>query len=331
MISVRFLLKKLKGANYQGFIDASKRISKVNGKPWLVNLADCLYCTAKYGSGHVDYETFEMYALDAKGRENILTISKNNSLVKMLNVASYRHFFEDKIDFNTKFNDFVKRDWLAIDENSFDKFVEFIEKHDRFIAKPIDQSCGRGIGLYEVKDYDAKDLFNHLIEHKCFLLEEVVVQSDEMKKLAEHSVNTTRVVTILNGDEVSLVAGCVRMGRGNNVVDNFNAGGISGIIDASTGVIVTRGIDRARVEYLNHPDTGTQILGFQVPMWDEVVKLVTEAAKVVPEVRYVGWDVAISRDYGPLLIEGNSYPGQDAAQYPKENLGTYSVMMNAIK
>ena len=60
-------------------------------------------------------------------------------------------------------------------------------------------------------------------------------------------------------------------------------------------------------------------------------QLVTEATKVGPEVRYVGWDVAISKEYGPLLIEGNSYPGQDATQYPKQNLGTYSVMINAIK
>ena len=66
-------------------------------------------------------------------------------------------------------------------------------------------------------------------------------------------------------------------------------------------------------------------------MWDDVVNLVVEAAKVVPQIRYVGWDVAISNKYGPLLIEGNSYPGQDVTQYPKLNLGTYSVMMDAIK
>lgn len=331
MISIKFLLKRMKDANYQGFIDASKRISKVNKKPWVVNFVDCLACTAKYGSGYVDYETFGMYAMNAKERENILTISKNNSLVKMLNEESYRHFFEDKADFNKKFSDYMKREWIYIGENDFENFKTFISNKDKFIAKPLDECCGRGISIYNVKDYEPKALFDHLIEAKCFLLEEVVKQCDTMNKLSESSVNTIRIITILNGSEVSLVAGCVRMGRNGNVVDNFNAGGISGILDISTGKIVTTGIDKMRNEYPVHPDTQTVIKGFQIPMWDEVVELVKEAALVVPQVRYIGWDVALSKDYGPLLIEGNSYPGQDVTQFPKLNLGTYSVMMNAIK
>ena len=33
-----------------------------------------------------------------------------------------------------------------------------------------------------------------------------------------------------------------------------------------------------------------------------------EAAKVIPEVAYVGWDVAISEN-GPVIVEGNCFPG----------------------
>ena len=79
----------MKDANYKGFIDSAKRVSKVNKKPWMVNLADCLFCTAKYGSGYIDYETFEMFNLGAKDRENILTISKNNAIFKKLNNLDY--------------------------------------------------------------------------------------------------------------------------------------------------------------------------------------------------------------------------------------------------
>jgi hypothetical protein len=56
-----------------------------------------------------------------------------------------------------------------------------------------------------------------------------------------------------------------------------------------------------------------------------------DAARVVPQVRYVAWDVAVSRDKGPLLIEGNDYPGQDVTQYPKLGLGTYAALRKLIK
>ena len=46
------------------------------------------------------------------------------------------------------------------------------------------------------------------------------------------------------------------------------------------------------------------ILGFQVPQWDDVVQLVTEAAGVTPQLRYDSWDIAVT-DRGVLLIEGN--------------------------
>lgn len=331
MINIKFLLKRMKNANYQGFIDASKRISKVNKKPWLVNLADCLACTAKHGSGHVDYETFEMYKMNNKERENILTISRNNSLVKMLNDQSYAHFFEDKAIFNEKFDKFIKRGWLLLNGENFAEFEEFIKDKEKVIVKPLDESCGRGIGVFFMKDYEPKALYDELMANKQYLVEEVVVQNDVMNSLSSSSVNTIRLVTILSKGEVKVVAGCVRMGRNGNVVDNFNSGGLSSILDIKTGTMVTDGYDKYRSTYLTHPDTGTTFKGFKVPMWEEVTALVKEAGLVVPQIGYVGWDVAISRDHGPLLIEGNSYPGQDVTQYPKLNIGTYSVMMEALK
>ena len=41
--------------------------------------------------------------------------------------------------------------------------------------------------------------------------------------------------------------------------------------------------------------------------------LVTEAAEVVPDCHYVGWDVVIA-DRGPLPIEGNGQPSVDLPQ-----------------
>ena len=46
------------------------------------------------------------------------------------------------------------------------------------------------------------------------------------------------------------------------------------------------------------------IVGFQIPRWDEAKDFVRKAAQVVPSIRIIGWDVALSQD-GWVLIEAN--------------------------
>ena len=57
-------------------------------------------------------------------------------------------------------------------------------------------------------------------------------------------------------------------------------------------------------------------------MFKEAVEMVKEAAKVVPEIGYVGWDIAIG-EKEPIMIEGNCYPGvfQVKPSLSKEKVG----------
>ena len=59
--------------------------------------------------------------------------------------------------------------------------------------------------------------------------------------------------------------------------------------------------------YLNHPDTGEQILGSQIPAWDDLLELVKLLAKKFKKQRIVGWDMAYSTD-GWVIVEANSHP-----------------------
>ena len=74
------------------------------------------------------------------------------------------------------------------------------------------------------------------------------------------------------------------------------------------GNVYVDAIDQADNIYSKHPISGTEIMGFKVPMFQDAVNLVKECAKVVPEVQYIGWDVAISEN-GPVIVEGNCFPG----------------------
>ena len=60
--------------------------------------------------------------------------------------------------------------------------------------------------------------------------------------------------------------------------------------------------------FATHPLSGTPIVGFRVPYYDRVIAFVDELSREIPEVPYVGWDVAIAPD-GPVVIEGNPNSG----------------------
>ena len=58
------------------------------------------------------------------------------------------------------------------------------------------------------------------------------------------------------------------------------------------------------------------MLGFQIPNWNVLLQEVEEAAKLLPQCRFIGWDVAIT-EMGIELIEGNHNPGL----YTMESIG----------
>lgn len=349
-MNLSFYLKKLKGLDLSRFTQTAKRVSAITGKPWRAVLLDIYFCTLKYGSGHVDYEAFRMYEKNSKQRAEILTVGKNNKLYKQFNDPRYINYFESKAMFNKKFSDFIKRDWMLVGEGvmygetqgtalppearvegkGLDDFKAFISDNEYIIAKPLGLSCGTGIEKIKVSDWDPEKLYDHLVMDSKPLVEEVVKQHETMDLLCSTSVNTIRVITILKGDVVKIVAGGIRMGQNGIFVDNFNAGGIGVVYDLNTGVVISDGYDKKRGVYKTVPESGITLKGFQIPLWDQIVQLVDDAARVVPQVGYVGWDVAVSADKGPLLIEGNSYPGQDNAQEPDLDAGTYGSIMRIL-
>lgn len=58
----------------------------------------------------------------------------------------------------------------------------------------------------------------------------------------------------------------------------------------------------------SHPDTGHPVAGIQVPDWDRMLMMAAKACDMTG-LRYVGADLVLDRDEGPLLLELNARPG----------------------
>ena len=139
-----------------------------------------------------------------------------------------------------------------------------------------------------------------------------MVQHPAMAKIYPGSVNTIRVYTVRPEDgEPHVIYACIRMGNSDRPVDNINAGGMYAVVDLETGKIAGPACDKEFHVYERHPRSGTELPGYQIPMWDKVMDLCHAAAAKIPGMGYVGWDVAITED-GPLFIEANNLPGHDA-------------------
>ncbi len=304
-------------------LDVAKKVSKKSNKNILLVIIDMLWCGYKYKAGYVDYHDLEMYNLTNKQRKTYLTWGLNLKYVRYFNNSDYYYIFLEKNIFNKTFNKYIKRDWIYLN-NNIDDFKKFIKTKDKIFCKPNDGFGGIGMELINLKDYKDKDkLYNDLVDKKLLMIEEVIKQHSKLNELNPHSVNSIRIVSIRYNGKSNKVKALIRMGTGSSVVDNFTSGGTFAPVDIKTGVIEDIALNKNNDIFYKHPVTNTTIKGFQIPYWKEVIKLIDEVSKVVEEVRMVGFDIAITEE-GPLLIEGNHYPGHSMYQRPihmKDKIG----------
>lgn len=322
-----YLVQRVLRMNYRAMLDKISSIHAKTGRSRLAVFRDMKDCAVKYGAGYMDYDLFEMYNLTPEQRDTYLTRGRNNELVARYNDRAHMDQLGDKIKFNTRFAPFLRREWVPVTGDNREQVLAFLERHPVFMAKPSQGSCGWGIERVDGGDYPSREaLYSHLLERAPLLeLEEIIVQHPLVAAIYPGAINTVRMVTIRGkSGRVYLVTAMFRIGNGK-YVDNFNSGGMVAPMDPQTGTVIDRALDKQKNLYVNHPATGTPIQGFVFPDWDRAVALVKEAAQVVPEVGYVGWDVCFTPQ-GPCLVEGNQFPGHDIYQLPVHTPDKIGIM-----
>lgn len=218
--------------------------------------------------------------------------------------------FDDKSIFVKRFSDYVHRDTFDIRESDADGLEAFVRKHGKVMAKRTTDYVGRGIEVVDVNEnptINFDDLYQALMDNRQYLIEEFFKQHPKMSELSPTSVNTLRVITFLDDEKIPrILVSVLKSGLGSHV-DNIGQGGMYTILD-DTGTVVYPFIDKDCNQHTKHPITGTDLIGFQVPHYEQLVSSIKEACLVIPQVRYMGWDVAVGVD-GPEIIEGNSSTG----------------------
>ena len=143
-----------------------------------------------------------------------------------------------------------------------------------------------------------------------FLVQETVIQHPEMNKLNPSSLNTFRIDTFIDKEgKVEIMSAYLRMSATDLHVDNISSGGYMVSIDLQSGKLKKYGYSSfgsvGTLVLTEHPVTKTIFENFNIPYFNEAKEMLLKTAGLMPGLRLVGWDMAISES-GPVLIEGNS-------------------------
>ena len=195
--------------------------------------------------------------------------------------------------------------------------LKTIRQKKKVVFKPSSGTHGDGFYCIEFKDNHylvngeftkKEDLLEILLGQKSFyVLTDYINMHSVLKKIYPKSVNSIRVMAINeNGNDPRILQTYIRIGSSKTgYTDNVGYGGISAMIDEDGYIYEPQKIINHKF-YLcdEHPDTKTIISGIKVPNWGKMKKGIIEVCKSMPELEYLGFDIAITPG-GFQIIEIN--------------------------
>ncbi len=198
-----------------------------------------------------------------------------------------------------------------------------------------------GHGIYKITKQQVDehslllvDYFNEIVK-TGYVFQETIKQHPELNKLNPSCVNSIRIDTFRNPDgEVEVISSYIRTSMDNHYVDNTGSGGGWIAVDTPTGKLEAVGykaIKNGGIKLLKeHPVTQTVFNDFQIPYFDQAKQLVIQVAGCVPNMRLIGWDVAIG-ETGPILVEGNSDYDVAGTDFVARGVRSHPVFQKVLK
>jgi len=300
---LRYLAGRARRIDVGSVVERAKEASAQHGKALPLVVADMLFQAGVKNVGFQDYIDYDFAILTPAERATYMTHPVSNQISQKYDHPDYRGLFQDKVEFDKTFSEFLRRDWMVVDAGNADELRAFTDRLGTIVTKEPVGQAGTGVHRYHAAEVDDWSAFHRgLLERGEILVEEVIRQHDDLAAVCPGTVNTTRVTAFFDGQKTHILAMAQKFGRGA-VSDQMTFGGFYTMLDEN-GHALGAGYDSHGHVHELHPDSGVRIADFQLPMIDEVKAFVDQVARVVPQVQYVGWDIVVGPD-GPVLVEGN--------------------------
>jgi alpha-L-glutamate ligase-like protein len=205
------------------------------------------------------------------------------------------------------------------------RLEEMLGDHQDFVVKPARGTGGSGIVLVTGRTeggfikqsgevIPTKDLAYHIsdilsgiyslegLEDRAFL-EALVRPHPVFDPVTYRGVPDIRIIVYRGVPVMSMVRLPTRVSDGKA---NLHRGAVGVGINMGTGATLS-GVYRSGV-VTHHPDTDKSLTGIQVPHWETMLLFAARAVDMI-NLAFLGVDLVIDRDRGPLLLELNARPG----------------------
>lgn len=208
------------------------------------------------------------------------------------------------------------------------EFAHIVAERDSFVVKPAQGSGGNGILVVTGRSHRKHDTYrlaNGMLVSEAEIAHhisnivggqyslggkpdkaiiEYCVRFDPVfEEVSYQGVPDIRVIVYRGYPTMAMVRLPTRASDGKA---NLHQGAVGAGVDMSLGETLTGVLDNEVVD--EHPDTGALVSGLRIPHWDFILQSAARGFDVT-ELGYLGVDMVIDRDKGPLILEMNARPG----------------------
>ena len=208
------------------------------------------------------------------------------------------------------------------------RFAEIVALHDSFVVKPAQGSGGDGILVITGRSQRKRHCFRlasgmliteaEIAHHLSNIVSgQYSLSGNPDKALIEYCVRFDPIFAEVSYQGVPDVRIIVYRGypamamvrlptRASDGKANLHQGAVGAGVDIALGETLNGVLNNEVVD--DHPDTGALISGLRIPRWDFILESAARGYEVTG-LGYLGVDIVIDRDRGPLILEMNARPG----------------------